>query len=138
MLYRMDPKRLLIVDDDVAMSRVLERSFSRADFHVETVTSGEHALERVRDTSFDVVITDARGRRPTGREFTERLRRAGGPKPYVFVLTSRSGPEERRWIERVARAELVEKPVGPRTLVRLVSSRMSLDDNADGDRERVA
>lgn len=129
------------MDDDPAMSRVLERAFRRAGFGVEVVPTGEHALERLRETAFDVLITETRARRLSGRELCDRIRRAAGAEgPFVFVVTPRVGGDERRWAERVPRTELVEKPVGPRTLLRLVSSRVapSRGENADADEERVA
>jgi excisionase family DNA binding protein len=53
-------KRILIVDDDVEMTRVLERAFARhsEEFRVEVCHSGVEALIRIGQEAPDLVILD--------------------------------------------------------------------------------
>lgn len=57
------PMRLLLVDDEpqivAALARALRRSFG-SRLAIETFTAGQAALDRLRERSFDVVVSDLR------------------------------------------------------------------------------
>ncbi|WP_417819155.1 response regulator transcription factor [Terasakiella sp.] len=50
--------RLLIVDDDEAVLAVMAEALRNAEFDVESAVNGEQALEQIRNTRFDLLITD--------------------------------------------------------------------------------
>jgi PAS domain S-box-containing protein len=64
---------LLIVDDEVAITRSLARSL-RADFTVHTATSGDEALALLRSTPVAVILTDQRMPGMSGVELLEQAR----------------------------------------------------------------
>ena len=56
----MKPKHILIVDDEATVATLLQRileAFGQA-YKVEMALSGAEALERLREQTFDMVITD--------------------------------------------------------------------------------
>ena len=53
-------KHLLIVDDEKALREAIAERLADHGFVVEQAPSGEHALERLADFAFDVIITDLR------------------------------------------------------------------------------
>ena len=53
-----EQRRVLIVDDDQAVSQILERFFASKGFSVALVFSGEQALARLQEGAFDVVLID--------------------------------------------------------------------------------
>jgi len=59
-------KRLLIVDDGLpvlhALRRLLQRHFKPQQLCVEVCTNPLHALERLQEARFDVIISDYRMR----------------------------------------------------------------------------
>jgi CheY-like chemotaxis protein len=130
---------VLVVEDDAAVSRVLERILSRAGIAVSVVSNGEQALEFLSTTSVDGLITDIHMPKLGGRELYEELRSRGTRFPaFTLVVTGRSGPEERRWIGQIPNAELVEKPVSPRRLLEVVSERLARLDPADANEQEKA
>src|SRR5215207_1298856 len=54
----MDLKRILVVDDEAQITRVLRRSLSAHHFEVRTAADGVSALELFVDLKPDLVITD--------------------------------------------------------------------------------
>ena len=50
--------RVLIVDDEIAIRRALHNALHGMGFHVDDASSGEAALDLVRDALYDVVLMD--------------------------------------------------------------------------------
>src|SRR5690554_8123264 len=50
--------RLLLVDDEVAHLKTLERLFLKEGYHVATATGGQQALDLLREQRFELVLTD--------------------------------------------------------------------------------
>jgi CheY-like chemotaxis protein len=81
--------RVLSVDDDPAVSSALIRLLRPDGHHVAAVCSGEEALERLANESFDVVLADlGLGTGIDGWELARRVR-VGWPR-VRFVLASGS------------------------------------------------
>jgi len=53
-----DPKKILVVDDEAQITRVLRRSLSAHHYDVRTAADGLAALDTFRDWDPDLVITD--------------------------------------------------------------------------------
>ncbi len=130
--------KILIVDDDAAVSRILIRVFQRAGFEVLTAPNGKLALGLVAENQFDAMISDIQMPYMDGRELVRHL---AGKGPYLpgctFVVTSRSEDCERRWVNEHPGVRLVEKPVSPKQMLRLVTERLSeseSDESSDENR----
>jgi CheY-like chemotaxis protein len=54
----MTPARILIVDDEPEIVRLLARRLTRRGYHVTQALGGEEALARVQETVFDLAILD--------------------------------------------------------------------------------
>lgn len=50
--------KVLVIDDELDMTKVLEEMLTRADFEVSTTTSGSEGIEAVRRQEPDVVVLD--------------------------------------------------------------------------------
>jgi two-component system OmpR family response regulator len=135
----MHEPHILIVDDDIAVTRILKRTFEQAGFAAMTVDNGELALAALEREHFEVMVCDVQMPRMNGRELFRRLAGGGARLPEcIFIVTSRTESEERDWVSEFANIELVEKPVGPKQLLRRVVRRL-LPELADaGDTEREA
>jgi response regulator RpfG family c-di-GMP phosphodiesterase len=64
--------RILVVDDDPVVSRLLGQSLSQKGFTCQVCSSGEEALARLAHEAFDVVISDLRMPGISGLELLER------------------------------------------------------------------
>lgn len=77
------PARILVVDDQEAVFRALERTLIEAGYQVQTCLSGEEAITRVKKGSFDLVITGLGMSKVDG---VEVLRRAKESDPFCEVI----------------------------------------------------
>ena len=77
---------VLFVDDDRAFVAVMTQELRRLGFHVKSVTSGEAALEAVKNQEFDVILLDLRLGSRNGLEIFQRIREEGC-SAEVIVLT---------------------------------------------------
>src|SRR5438552_13214781 len=96
--------RVLIVDDDLALCRMLQAVLSEASVHCESVLSPLEALERSRNEEFDAMISDLNMPGMSGMELLAEVRRAhrrcgfvmmtGTEDLQVAVQAMRSGADD--------------------------------------------
>jgi DNA-binding response OmpR family regulator len=80
--------RTLVVDDEERIRFFLQETLQRAGHVVTTASSGEEALGRLQDTSFDLVMLDLRlGGRVDGHRVLEAIRWRW-PGTVVIILTA--------------------------------------------------
>jgi two-component system response regulator MprA len=83
--------RLLVVDDDPAVTSLLGRGFSYEGFVVTSASSGEEALAFAREQPPDLVVLDVMMPGMDGIEVCRRLREADPTLP-ILMLTARDAP----------------------------------------------
>ncbi|MFC1609379.1 response regulator [Myxococcota bacterium] len=66
--------RILVVDDEPAVCRVIRRMLKRSDWNVEILNSPEQALERVAEGGFDLYILDKNMPRVSGLTLAAKIR----------------------------------------------------------------
>ena len=81
----MAPKRILIVDDEESMGRFLSIMLKKDGYDVASVTSGADALERAREESFDVVVTDIKMPGMDGIQVLEGIKKIDPSIPVVMM-----------------------------------------------------
>ena len=85
--------RILVVEDDVAMVRAVERGLEAEGYAVDVASDGLEGEWLAQENSYDALVLDVMLPRLTGDELCARLRKAGNWVP-ILMLTARSGPEE--------------------------------------------
>jgi two-component system, NtrC family, response regulator HydG len=80
-------RRILVVDDQVEMGRLLADDLSDAGYLVDAVSGGAMALERVRAEIYDLVLTDLRMEQIDGFDLLKRLK-AQDPDLPVVIMTA--------------------------------------------------
>lgn len=100
---------LLIVDDELSMRELLERVFRRAGYRVMVAENGERALEAIRGTVFDVVLSDVRMPRLTGTELLAECRQVS-PETMVILMTAHGTVEQAREAFKLGADDFIQKP----------------------------
>jgi len=88
-------RKILVVDDETQITRVLRTSLSSHAYDVRVANDGETALEIMKDWTPDLVITDLSMPNMDGLELTRRLRATS--KIPILVLSVRG--EERTKVQ---------------------------------------
>ena len=88
------PARLLIVEDDGSLAAGIARALALEGYSVEHLAAGEHALARLTEASFDLVLLDIGLPGIDGFDVLRRLREGGRTMP-VLVLTARDAVGDR-------------------------------------------
>jgi|SRR5437588_12845870 len=84
--------RLLVVDDDVSVGKLLRAIFEREGWEVDYVSSGEECLTAAAAATPDVIVLDHMMPGLTGIETARALRRDGFVKPIV-LFSAYLGPD---------------------------------------------
>lgn len=113
----MTKRRILIVDDEPHVIRVLRLTLEREGYGIETAANGAEALEKIAEARPDVLITDLQMPKLGGRGLCEAVRERFPEDDFlILVMTSMTALEEREWVRRLKGIEFFEKPLSPRRL----------------------
>jgi two-component sensor histidine kinase len=81
-------KRVLYIDDDQGLCRLVQKSLARHGFIVATANSGAEGLARLRAEAFDIVALDHHMPGETGIQILQQIRDFEQPLPVVYVTGS--------------------------------------------------
>src|SRR6202162_6740539 len=75
----------LVVDDDIAVCRILHRMLSDEQYKVETSQSVADALGIIEQKPFDVYLMDYKLPDGSGLDVAERIRSKGSEAPIILM-----------------------------------------------------
>ncbi|MBT3381242.1 MAG: response regulator, partial [Lentisphaerae bacterium] len=81
------PRRVLVIDDDLAVRKSFELALEDTDLHLETAESGLKGLALLRETPYDLVILDLKMPEINGVETLGRIRKIN-TGVLVYILTA--------------------------------------------------
>ncbi|HEX7151972.1 MAG TPA: response regulator [Thermoanaerobaculia bacterium] len=84
-------RRILVIDDDVAIRVLLQAVLKRMKFDVELAEDGAAGLEKLQaNGSFDLILLDLMMPRLNGYEFIQEIgvRFAAKQRPHIVVFTA--------------------------------------------------
>ena len=130
------PQRILIIEDDVDVVRVVEAFLRREGFAVEVAYDGLAGLGAALDSAPDLIVLDWMLPHLDGPELLRRLRHERATP--VIMLTARTEEDDRIAGLEVGADDYVTKPFSPRELVARVKAVLRrLDAPAGERRERI-
>lgn len=107
--------RLLLVEDDAEVARVVTRGLEAEGFSVDVADNGVDGLWRAGETTFDAVILDLLLPGLSGYRVCEELRASGNEVPVV-VLTAKDGDLDQIDLLDLGADDFLTKPVSIRVL----------------------
>ena len=108
--------KILVVDDELEIVRVVRSYLEKAGYQVVTATNGREALFVARHERPALVVLDLQMPEMDGLEFTRRLR-AEQPDVAIIMLTARVEEMDRVLGLELGADDYVTKPFSPRELV---------------------
>jgi DNA-binding NtrC family response regulator len=115
----MSIQRVLVVDDDSLSREFLSEALRTFGLQVESVTSGEQAVERLRRGGIDLVLTDLRMPGISGVELVKTMSREF-PEVAVVLVTAHGTVETAVEAMHLGAADFLVKPCSPQTLELIV------------------
>ena len=108
--------KVLVVDDDIKLLKMLKRTLVFENLDVLTATNGREALEVVQQESPDLLIVDWMMPEMDGLELIQYLRDAHNRMP-ILMLTARDALENRVFGLESGADDYLVKPFAPAELV---------------------
>jgi two-component system KDP operon response regulator KdpE len=103
--------RILVVDDEPALRKVVRDAFEREGHEVITAIDGEEALGRFDEGGIDLIVTDLAMPRLGGLELVQEIRRRPEGAP-ILVLTVHGEEREKVRLLDAGADDFVTKPFG--------------------------
>lgn len=104
-------KKILVVDDDRILRRVLQNSLEQQGYQVTAVSSGKNALEIFNQDVPDIIVSDVSMPEMDGFEFCRQLRSQPSGKlvPFIF-LSAKSDLDDRIQGHSIGADDYLTKP----------------------------
>jgi DNA-binding response OmpR family regulator len=117
--------KILIVDDDPLITKLLEKKLSKAGFTNDSVHDGQEALEKIHQFKPDIIISDIMMPRLDGYELHRSLRQNPHTAsiPFIF-MSSKASPEDQLEGLRMGADEYVCKPFDFENLIERIQNVM--------------
>jgi DNA-binding NtrC family response regulator len=116
----MTAARILVVDDDPTLLKMLEQTLARAGYQVTTSPDAESALGRLDEVEPEIVVTDLKLPAMDGIELLRQVR-ARRPGCEVLVMTGFATLERAVEAMRLGAYDFVEKPIDRERLLRTMA-----------------
>ncbi len=110
-------KKILLVDDEHYILRVMQLALSRHGYAVSTAINGVEGLQKYNDENPDAIIVDIDMPRMDGRELCSAIL-AENPHPAckIFISTGSALHGLRAWAAQFEQIMFMEKPISIRTV----------------------
>ncbi len=133
------PKKILVIDDDVSLGRVIFYELKQRGYAVETAKSGQEGLEKFRSGQFDAVVTDLRMEGLSGMDVLQQILQ-DSPEAVVIIMTAYGTMDDAMKAVKLGAADYVTKPFAVDQLAFVIekSLRMrSLEESAVNLRQQI-
>jgi CheY-like chemotaxis protein len=119
--------RILIAEDNPAMSAVIRFNLERAGFEVQVASTGRRAAELAATQPFDLIVTDYQMPEMSGAELCKYVRETLNQSDLPLVLCSAKGMEVQtaHLMVECSLSKVFFKPFSPQELVRFIQQTLA-------------
>lgn len=130
---------LLVADDEIHTTVMLERIFEREGFRVKSVNDGLAALEAAQRLSPDLILLDIQMPGMNGFDVLRSLRDSGRTNtiPTILITAKARQPEDVAHGLNLGADDYIHKPFDPRELVARVQSKIRAHQLEDALQRRT-
>jgi CheY-like chemotaxis protein len=119
--------KILVCEDNVALSGVISFNLIRAGFEVKCVANGRLALDALEKESFDLVLSDQQMPMMTGIQLCENTRQLPAHKQTPFILLTAKCMELdfARLQKKLNISAALPKPFSPSELINCIEEALA-------------
>ena len=128
---------VLVVDDDMAVCRILQRMLADERYQVQVCQSVANALAAIEEKPFDVYVMDYKLPDGTGLDVAERIRSKKSEAPIIIISGYDPSAVSLR-AERLHISDIIEKPFSRETICNAVKKAIGFSTNGDQPNTEVA
>ena len=121
---------VLVVDDDIAVCRILHRMLSDEQYQVQISQSVADALGAIDQKPFDVYVMDYKLQDGTGLDVAERIRSKGSEAPIILISGYDPSAVALR-AEKLRIFDIIEKPFSRATICNSVKKAIGFSPIAE-------
>ncbi|MGH7329224.1 MAG: response regulator, partial [Polyangiaceae bacterium] len=132
-----EAKGVLLVEDDEALARTMQRVLGSAGFQVETAFTGDAALAKLSAASFEVIVTDIELPGTSGVDLL-RIVRAYDLDVPVILMTGSPRVETATEAVQLGALQYLVKPVTNEAIIEAVNRAVRLHKMAQIKREALS
>ena len=111
-------KRILVVDDEAPIRRVLELKLKNGGYEVLLAEDGEAGLRIIESEKPDAVVSDINMPRMDGKQLCETVNHLKLERTFLtIIMTARILPDEEQWISAMQDTVFMEKPFSPSSVL---------------------
>jgi DNA-binding NtrC family response regulator len=111
--------KILILDDEPIVCKRLKPSLEKHGFQVDTFTRSFEALQAVKETAYDIIITDLKMEGMDGMRFLQEAKNLN-PKTEVIVITGFATMETAKESFKKGVFDFIAKPFNLSEIQRVV------------------
>ena len=131
----MSSARIMIVDDDPQIRRVLRTALVAQDYEVVDARNGEEALEKLRDEKLDLVILDVNMPGVNGLEACRSIRSTSDVA--IIMLTVRDADSDKVDALDAGADDYITKPYNPPELLARIRAALRRTPSMQGPTGRI-
>lgn len=130
----MDENKLLIIDDEENIRKMLKQSLETDGYRIDLALNGEEGFEKVKEANYDLILLDLNLPGMDGIEVLEKLRENDISTP-VLIVTGYGSVDSAVKVMKLGAIDYLQKPFNPKDIkeqVRQILQRKGFD-NEGGD-----
>ncbi len=126
-------RRILVVDDEPHIGRIIKMKLERGPFDVTLVYDGKEAIEAITAQSppFDLALLDLMMPERSGLDVLEWLRQSPHSDMPTVIFTAAGQDDQRRTAMETGATAFITKPFSPKKLYALVASLTGIQTEDD-------
>lgn len=124
------PRRILIVDDDPQIRKILERMLTQSPYEIQSAQDGLQALELVEKFRPHLIILDVMMPGLSGMEVCQKIReRFPKEEIQILMLTAKESQPDRRLALETGADDYITKPFHIASLARKIEYALNQQAN---------
>lgn len=118
--------KVLVIDDDVHIRRVVEVKLRSHGYTVITAKNGREGLEAIMTEQPDVVVSDINMPMMDGETLCKETNHLKKDRPFLtIIMTSRITADQESWIKDMQNTMFMEKPFSPNKLLQVIEGHLA-------------